>query len=77
MAGGFVHLKKNRLGPAARLFALALANFEGLPGWHQGVQLDVIRGVCRQYRQAILDSGEKVNPWSPESAPELDLPAAE
>lgn len=31
MAGGFVHLQKSRLGPAARLFALALANFAPYP----------------------------------------------
>ncbi len=28
LAGGFVHLQKGRLGPAARLLALALVNFE-------------------------------------------------
>src|SRR5471032_1513179 len=43
MAGGFVHLQKLRLGPAARLFALALANFEDYPARHAGVDLDVIR----------------------------------
>jgi predicted metal-dependent hydrolase len=74
MAGGFVHLKKNRLGPATRLFALALANFETYPARHEGVELDVIRGVCRHYRQAVLDSGETVNPWSEDTAPQLALP---
>ena len=75
MAGGFVHLKKGRLGPAARLFALALANFEPYPSWHAGVDLEVIREICRAHRQAILDSGETRNPWSTESAPKLTLPA--
>ena len=77
MAGGFVHLKKNRLGPAARLFALALANFEPYPSSHAGIDLNLSRKICRNYRQAVLDSGEQVNPWTPESAPQLPLPVAE
>jgi predicted metal-dependent hydrolase len=75
MAGGFVHLQKNRLGPAARLFALALKNFESYPDRHHGVDLEAIRQVCRQYRDAVLDSGETMNPWSKEKAPQLALPA--
>lgn len=74
MAGGFVHLQKERLGPAARLFALALANFEDYPKRHAGIDLEAIRKLCRETRQAILDSGEAVNPWSKEKAPQLALP---
>jgi len=77
MAGAFVHLQKNRLGPSARLFALALKNFEPYPNRHHGVDLDSIRHLCRKYRHAILDSDEKINPWSPETAPKLALPKAE
>ena len=74
MAGGFVHLQKQRLGPAARLFALALANFEDYPAHHAGIDLDAIRQVCRHYRQAIIDSNETHNPWSKDHAPQLALP---
>jgi predicted metal-dependent hydrolase len=74
MAGAFVHLQKNRLGPSARLFALALKNFEHYPVRHEGIDLDSVRALCRKYRQAILDSDEKVNPWSKETAPHLALP---
>ena len=75
MAGGFVHLQKERLGPATRLFALALKNFESYPDRHEGIDLISIRELCRVYRQAVLDSGEKVNPWSPDRAPQLALPS--
>jgi predicted metal-dependent hydrolase len=75
LAGGFVHLQKDRLGPAARLFALALANFEGYPDRHAGIDLIVIRKLCHDTRKAILDSGEAVNPWSKEKAPQLVLPS--
>jgi len=77
MAGGFVHLQKQRLGPAARLFALALANFDPYPARHEGIDLEAIREVCRWHRQAILDSGETLNPWSREHPPQLALPLAE
>jgi predicted metal-dependent hydrolase len=76
-AGGFVHLQKQRLGPATRLFALALANFENYPARHAGIHLEAVRGVCRHYRQAVLDSGETLNPWSKDHAPQLALPSAE
>jgi len=74
LAGGFVHLQKNRLGPAARLFALALANFKDYSTRHAGIDLEVIRKLCHDTRKAILDSGEAVNPWSKENAPQLALP---
>ncbi|MEI9998661.1 MAG: DUF309 domain-containing protein [Verrucomicrobiota bacterium] len=77
MAGGFVHLQKSRLGPAARLFALALANFAPYPARHAGIDLEALRKLCREHRQAILDSGETVNPWSATRPPVLDLPTVE
>jgi predicted metal-dependent hydrolase len=77
MAGGFVHLQKQRLGPAARLFALALTNFEPYSARHAGIDLDAIRLLCRQHRGALIDSGETRNPWSKDHAPQLALPTAE
>jgi len=77
MAGAFVHLQKNRLGPAARLFALALKNFEPYPNRHHGIDLEAVRALCRKYRQAVLDSHEQINPWSRETAPKLALPKGE
>lgn len=76
MAGGFVHLQKDRLGPASRLFALALANFEAYPARHAGIDLNAIRQVCRHHREAILASHLHVNPWSKEHPPQLVLPSA-
>jgi predicted metal-dependent hydrolase len=74
MAGAFVHLQKNRLGPAARLFDLALVNFEPYTVCHAGIDLDVVREICRTHRQAIVDSDEKVNPWAKGHAPQLAMP---
>jgi predicted metal-dependent hydrolase len=84
MAGGFVHLQKtvtsggrfNRIAPAARLFALALANFQDYPAHHAGIDLDAVRALCHSQREAIASSNETVNPWSPENAPQLAWPDA-
>lgn len=75
MAGAFVHLQKDRLGPSARLFALALKNFEHYPERHEGVDLESICALCRRYRKVIVDSDETINPWSKEHGPKLALPS--
>ena len=74
----FEFLVRNSGTPSAvaYLFALALANFEGYPARHAGIDLDAIREICRRYRQAVIDSGETRNPWSKEHAPQLALPSA-
>ena len=84
VAGGFVHLQKtaqsggqfNRIAPAGRLFALALANFESYPAHHAGIDLEAVRTLCREQRAVILASNETVNPWSTEKAPQLAWPDA-
>jgi len=77
VAGGFVHLQKQRLDPAGRLFALALANFEPYPARHAGIDLAVIRELCRHHREEIIKTHAQVNPWSKEHPPQLALPASE
>jgi predicted metal-dependent hydrolase len=83
-AGAFVHLQKNfqhpshpkhsrRLSPAMRLFELALGNLEGLPDEFRTLDLVGFRQLLRRYRDEIVASGFKRNPWSPDSAPQLAL----
>jgi predicted metal-dependent hydrolase len=76
VAGGFVHLQKNRIAPAGRLFALALANFESYPAHHAGIDLDAVRALCREQRAVILGSNETINPWTADRAPQLAWPDA-
>jgi predicted metal-dependent hydrolase len=83
-AGAFVHLQKNfqypshskhsrRLPPAMRLFVLALQNLEGLPNEFRALDLVRFRKLLRRYRDEIVGTEFKINPWSPESAPLLSL----
>jgi predicted metal-dependent hydrolase len=83
-AGAFVHMQKNfqhpshpkhsrRLSPATRLFELALRNLEGLPNEFQALDLAQFRQILSRYRDEIIAVAFKKNPWSPETAPRLEL----
>jgi predicted metal-dependent hydrolase len=71
LAGAFVHLQKDRLGPAAALFRLARANLEKYPASHE--QLDV--GTVLKLIAGWLAQVESVrkNPLSEATAPTLRL----
>ena len=83
-AGAFVHLQKRfeypshakhsrRLSPAVRLFRLAERNLSQFGPRHHGLD---VAGFCRLLRgcaDQIVKSDYKINPWSPETAPKLEL----
>ncbi len=72
-AGAFVHLQKNRLHPAARLFLLTLKNWKSYPDSYLGFNLQEVRELA-QHNIAQLEKGEfKINPWTPKLAPQLKL----
>ncbi len=83
-AGAFVHLQKNfqqplhakhgrRLRPATRLFALALRNLEDLPDEYHALDLARLRELLTRYREEIVAADFRRNPWSPATAPRLEL----
>jgi predicted metal-dependent hydrolase len=72
VAGAFVHLQKNRLSPASRLFALALNKLAPYPGHFKGFNLK-LRELCREHIEALKKGDFKVNPWTPKKAPRLSL----
>ena len=83
-AGGFVHLQKQfehpthpkhgrRLGPAVRLFELADRNLEPFGPFRHGFNIDGLRALLARTATAIVDSSFSVNPWRPETAPQLQL----
>jgi hypothetical protein len=85
VAGAFVHLKKNhehprhqthsrRIEPAARLFRLALRNFQPYSSPHAGFDLDSLRALCADHVRRLEADGFQINSWSPENAPQLTLP---
>lgn len=83
-AGAFVHLQKNfeyplhakhsrRLSPAVRLFRLAARNLAIFPPRHQGLDVAALCRLLTRYADEIIASDYTINPWSPETAPELNL----
>src|SRR5947207_10548831 len=83
-AGAFVHLKKQfehpthpkhgrRLGPAVRLFRLAEKNLVPLGPRRHGLNLAQFKEMLERHVQIIVESDDKINPWSPENAPRLTL----
>jgi predicted metal-dependent hydrolase len=71
LAGAFVHLQKNRLGPAFALFKLAESNLEKYPAAHERLDLARTLGMIAHWQRQLGSSG--INPFSPVTAPILRL----
>ena len=83
-AGAFVHLQKRfehplhtkhskRLAPAVRLFQLAEKNLSRFAPRHHGLDVGALCQLLRAYANHIVRVDYKANPWSPETAPRLEL----
>ena len=81
-AGAFVHLQKQfehpthpkhgkRLGPAVRLFRLAEKNLAPFGDERHALDLAQFREILCRYRGDVEANGK--NPWTPESAPQVNL----
>ena len=85
-AGAFVHLQKRfehpshakhskRLAPAVRLFRLAEKNLANFAPSHHGLDVEALCQLLSRYADEIVASNYTLNPWSPETAPELEVEA--
>jgi hypothetical protein len=83
-AGAFVHLQKRfehpshakhsrRLPPAVRLFRLAEKNLTNFAPRHHRLNVAALCHLLSRYAEEIVASDYTVNPWSPETAPKLEL----
>ena len=73
LAGAFVHLKKQRLRPAAALFKLADANLEKYPASHEQLAVEKTRGLIRQWLKSLETENFDRNPLTPGNVPILML----
>lgn len=84
VAGAFVHLRKQyehpqhhhhgrRLIPAARLFRIAINRLATFAPRHLGVDVVALLALCESHLKRIEDGGVRINPWTPESLPEITL----
>jgi predicted metal-dependent hydrolase len=85
-AGAFVHLQKRfehpshakhsrRLPPAVRLFRLAQKNLANFAPWHHGLDVAALCQLLSRCADRIVASDYTINPWSPETAPKLEVGA--
>jgi predicted metal-dependent hydrolase len=83
-AGAFVHLKKNfehpehpkhgrRLRPAVRLFDLAEKNLSEFAPQHHALDIDNLLKILKAHREKVVASDFQKNPWTPDTAPKLQL----
>ncbi|HLX70595.1 MAG TPA: DUF309 domain-containing protein [Verrucomicrobiae bacterium] len=72
-AGAFVHLKKNRLRPAAALFKLADANLQKYPGSYEQLSVQDVRTMITHWLGRLESANFEVNPLVPGHEPKLNL----
>jgi len=53
LAGAFVHLQKNRVGPAASLLQLAQGNLKRYPDTHHCLELTTVLAMIEQWREKL------------------------
>jgi len=87
IAGAFVHLKKQharpthpkdgrRLAPASRLFLLGQKNIAPFAPLHHRLDVTDLIRFCATHYSAICESNYQINPWNPETLPQLTLEIA-
>jgi predicted metal-dependent hydrolase len=71
LAGAFVHLQKNRPGPAAALFKLARKNLIPYPAEHESLDLPEVLAMIERWLE-MLEAGD-ANPLTAGTHPLLTL----
>lgn len=73
LAGAFVHLKKSKLNPGARLFRLAQKNLQPYAPECEGFGVDEILGRVGDWLRTLETSDYSVSPYDPAHPPKLSL----
>jgi predicted metal-dependent hydrolase len=75
LAGAFVHLQKDRLGPAAALFRLAQANLQKYPAVHEQLNVAAVRGLIASWQNRLEAGSGAGNPFRTAPPPQVNLEA--
>ncbi len=73
LAGAFVHLRRERLRPAAALFKLADANLRKYPARHEHLDLPPVLALIQHWLARVEQSDFASNPLLSEPRPVLRL----
>ena len=72
LAGAFVHLQKNRLGPSNALFDLARANLEKFPGYYESLNVAHVLNLIGNWQRRLRERPDE-NPLPINKPPHLAL----
>jgi N-acetylglutamate synthase-like GNAT family acetyltransferase/predicted metal-dependent hydrolase len=72
LAGAFVHLQKNRLGPSNALFELARANLEKYPGYYESLNVAHVLNLIANWQRRLRKRPNE-NPLQTHKPPRLAL----
>jgi len=61
------------LPPAVRLFRLAERNLSNFTPRHYGLDVAALCELLQKYADQIVASDYETNPWSPQTAPKLEV----
>src|SRR2546423_11506199 len=73
LAGAFVHLQKNRLGPAAALFKLSRKYLAAYPATYEDLNITFVRQLIEQWLAALERADSSANPLHHQKPPTLTL----
>lgn len=73
LAGAFVHLRKDRPGPAAALLRLTDANLARFPGRHHGLDTGALRGRITGWQARLAEEGDPAALLDPPPQLALDV----
>jgi predicted metal-dependent hydrolase len=73
LAGAFVHVQKNRPGPALALLALAEANLARYPGTHESLNVDAALNLIRTWLHSLRSTQSETIFLRVEPAPKLEF----
>lgn len=72
LAGAFVHLQKNRLGPSNALFNLARANLEKFPAYYEALNVWHVLNLIANWQRRLRERPNE-NPLQTNKPPRLSL----
>ncbi len=73
LAGAFVHVQKQRPGPAAALFELARTNLRKYPATHEGLNVKAVLAMTDEWLRQLKAADPRINPPASAGAPQLRL----
>lgn len=73
LAGAFVHLQKDRLGPSVALFKLARKNLEPYPATHERLNVAIVLDLIGRWQFDVESASFTKNPLHSQAAPNISL----